>query len=70
MMMDLLVFVRQDAPLRRIEEVAKEVAAAGLEVTVSSPSLSVVAGRTASRDVIARLRAIKDVVAVREPQQR
>jgi hypothetical protein len=68
MMIDLLVFVRQDATLRRIEEVAKEVAAAGLEVTASSPSLSVVAGRVANRDVIARLRAIKDVVAVREPQ--
>jgi hypothetical protein len=65
-MIDLVVYIRQDASLNRIEEIAKEVAAAGLEVGAASPSLGVVAGHAATRDVIARLRAIRDVVAVRE----
>lgn len=65
-MVKLTVFVRQGASLRRIDEVARELAAAGFAVTAVLSALSIITGHVESRDVLAQLRAIKDVAAVRE----
>ncbi len=67
-MIDLVVFVRRDASLRRIAEVAQELAAAGLDVKATSLSLSVVAGRVEDLDLVPLLTAIKDVAAIKEVQ--
>jgi len=67
-MIDLVVFVRRDASLRRIAEVARELAAAGLDAKATSPSLSVVTGRTENHDLVPRLQAIKDVAVIKEVQ--
>ncbi len=67
-MIDLMVFVRRDASLRRIAEVAQELAAAGLDVKATSLSLSVVAGRVEDLDLVPLLTAIKDVAAIKEVQ--
>jgi hypothetical protein len=69
-MIDLMVFVRRDVSLRRIAEVAQELAAAGLDVTATSLSLSVVAGRVENLDLVPLLKAIKDVTAVKEAHPR
>ena len=69
-MIDLVVYVRRDASLRRIAEVAWELAAAGLDVTATSPSLGVVTGRAENHDLVPRLHAIKDVSAIEEVQPR
>jgi hypothetical protein len=69
-MIDLTVFVRRDASLRRIREVAQERAAAGLDITATSPSLGIVAGRAKNNDLITLLKAIKDVTAIKEIQPR
>ena len=67
-MIDLMVFVRRDASLRRIAEVAQELAAAGLDVKATSLSLSVVAGRVEDLNLVPLLTAIKDVAAIKEVQ--
>jgi hypothetical protein len=69
-MIDLVVFVRRDASLRRIAEVARELAAAGLDVETTSLSLGVVTGRAENHDLVPRLQAIKDVTAIKEVQPR
>jgi hypothetical protein len=50
--------------------VARELAAAGLDVTATSPSLGVVTGRAENHDLVPRLQAIKDVTAIKEVQPR
>ena len=67
-MIDLMVFVRRDASLRRIAEVARELAAAGLDVKATSPSLGVVTGRVEKLNLVPLLTAIKDVAAIKEVQ--
>ncbi len=67
-MIDLMVFVRRDASLRRIAEVAQELAAAGLDVKATSLSLIVVAGRVENLNLVPLLTAIKDVAAIKEVQ--
>jgi hypothetical protein len=69
-MIDLVVFVRRDASLRRITEVARELAAAGLNVTATSPSLGIVTGRVENHDLVPQMQAIKDVTAIKEVQPR
>ncbi len=69
-MIDLMVFVRRDASLRRIAEVAQELAAAGLDVKATSLSLGVVAGRVENLNLVPLLQAIKDVTAIKEVQPR
>ena len=69
-MIDLVVYVRRDAALRRIAKVARELAAAGLDVTATSPSLGVVTGRAENHDLVPQLQAIKDVTAIKEVQSR
>jgi hypothetical protein len=65
-----MVFVRRGASLRRIAEVAQELAAAGLEVKATSPSLGIVTGRAENHDLVPQLQAIKDVTAIKEVQPR
>jgi len=67
-MIDLVVFVRRDASLRRIAEVAQELAAAGLDITATSLSLGIVAGRVENLNLVPLLTAIKDVAAIKEVQ--
>jgi hypothetical protein len=69
-MIDLVVFVHRDASLRRIAEVARELAAAGLDVKMTSLSLGFVTGRAENHDLVPRLQAIKDVTAIKEVQPR
>jgi hypothetical protein len=69
-MIDLVVFVRRDAPLSRIAEVARELAAAGLNIKAISPSLGIVTGRAENHDLVPQLQAIKDVTAIKEVQPR
>ncbi len=69
-MIDLVVFVRRDASLRRIAEVAQELAAAGLDITATSLSLGIVAGRVENLNLVPLLKAIKDVTAIKEVQPR
>ena len=69
-MIDLVVYVRRDASLRRIAEVARELAAAGLDVKATSPSLGIVTGRAENHDLVPQLQAIKDVTAIKEVQPR
>ena len=69
-MIDLVVVVRRDASLRRIAEVARELAAAGLDVKATSPSLGIVTGRAENHDLILHLQAIKDVTAIKEVRPR
>ena len=60
------VFVHRDASLRRIEEIARELQEKGLRVAAVSPGLGVISGDVDSSDVISRVRAVRDVTAVRE----
>lgn len=65
-----MVFVRRDASLRRIGEVAQELAAAGLDITTTNLSLAIVAGRVETLDLVPLLKAIKDVTAIKEIRPR
>jgi broad-specificity NMP kinase len=68
-MVELLVFIRKDASLARIDAIARELAAAGLTVKSTVSSLGVIVGTAEHPSLAADLKKIKDVVSVRERRQ-
>lgn len=68
-MVELLVFIRKDAPLARIDTLARELAAVGLTVRSTVLSLGVIVGTAEHPSLAADLQKIKDVAAVRERRQ-
>jgi hypothetical protein len=65
-MVELFVFIRKDAPLGRIDALARELAAAGLKVRSTVHSLGVIIGTAEHPSLAADLQKIKDVASVRE----
>jgi hypothetical protein len=65
-MIELAVSIAKDATLVRFDQVARELSARGLEVRAKLPGLGIIIGTCEDRAVVAALRQVRDVIAVKE----
>lgn len=70
MMIEVMVYVKPGASLARFEQIAGELAAAGVEVRAKVPGIGVIRGAVATRDQIPELRKISGIKAVTERRER